>query len=282
MYLSAGYLGADASSLLGATLHRAQPYTARGRIAFSNHTTLGLYLTHIAGNVFPTKAAEELLATLPGVVSARIIADDGGGLGEVHVLMTPEFTPKQMVRNIESALIAHLGVRVDHRKISVATTTTGVEPRAKTPTPKSSAAIAATAQAEAQSEASKRRLYFEDVEVRRSRTKGVACRVTLRKGDAEFEGEAEGADGERLRVDLAARATIVAIAKAEGADRTLALEGTKLVEAFDREFVFVGIKARIGRETVLLTGSCEVRESAETASVLAVLDATNRWLAVER
>jgi hypothetical protein len=265
--------------LLGAMLHRAQPYTARGRNASPNHTTLGLYLTHIAGNVFPTKAAEELLATLPGVVSARIIADDAGGLGEVHVLMTPEFTPKQMVRNIESALIAHLGVRVDHRKISVATTTTGVEPRT---TPKSSAAIAAAAQAEAQNEASKRRLYFEDVEVRRSRTKGVACRVTLRKGDAEFEGEAEGADGERLRVDLAARATIVAIGKAEGADRTLALEGTKLVEAFDREFVFVGIKARIGRETVLLTGSCEVRESAETASVLAVLDATNRWLAVER
>jgi hypothetical protein len=29
---------------------------------------------------------------------------------------------------------------------------------------------------------------------------------------------------------------------------------------------------------VLMTGSAQVRESAETASVLAVLDATNRWL----
>ena len=28
----------------------------------------------------------------------------------------------------------------------------------------------------------------------------------------------------------------------------------------------------------MLTGSCEVRESAETAAVLAVLDATNRWM----
>jgi len=27
-----------------------------------------------------------------------------------------------------------------------------------------------------------------------------------------------------------------------------------------------------------MTGSAEVRESAETASVLAVLDATNRWV----
>ena len=28
--------------------------------------------------------------------------------------------------------------------------------------------------------------------------------------------------------------------------------------------------------------SCEIRESAETASVLAVLDATNRWIAHTR
>jgi hypothetical protein len=36
--------------------------------------------------------------------------------------------------------------------------------------------------------------------------------------------------------------------------------------------------ARQGREQVLLTGSCEVRDSAETAAALAVLDATNRWM----
>ena len=53
----------------------------------------------------------------------------------------------------------------------------------------------------------------------------------------------------------------------------------KIVDAFEREFVFVGVTARWGRDTALLTGSCEIRDSAETASVLAVLDATNRWIA---
>ena len=226
------------------------------------------------------KAAEELLATLPGVVSARIITGDGGTIGEVHVLMTPEFTPKQMVRNIESALIAHLGVRVDHRKISVATTTE--RPAAPAKAPGAREASPAQGLPAVELESSRRRIYFEDVEVRRSRTKGVACRVTLKKGDAEFEGEADGADGERARVELAARAAAIAICKADGGDRLLTIEGTKVVQAFDREFVFVGVLARMGRETVLLTGSCEVRESPETASVLAVLDATNRWLAVDR
>ena len=50
------------------------------------------------------------------------------------------------------------------------------------------------------------------------------------------------------------------------------------VEAFEREFVFVAVTAQMVRETVLLTGTCEVKESPETACVLAVLDATNRWL----
>jgi hypothetical protein len=123
-----------------------------------------------------------------------------------------------------------------------------------------------------------RRIYFEDVEVRRSRSKGVACRVTLRKGDESFIGESEGMENERIRIELAARAALTAIRLAEGDDRVLALEGCKLVEAFERTFVFVGVTIRESRESTLTTGSAEIRESAETASVLAVLDATNRWL----
>jgi hypothetical protein len=34
----------------------------------------------------------------------------------------------------------------------------------------------------------------------------------------------------------------------------------------------------VGRENALLTGSCEIKDNPETASVLAVLDATNRWV----
>ena len=75
----------------------------------------------IAGSVLPIKRAEELLQTLPGVIAVRIIASDTGAVDEIHVLTSADVTPKQTVRNIESALIAHLGMRVDHRKISVAT-----------------------------------------------------------------------------------------------------------------------------------------------------------------
>jgi hypothetical protein len=237
----------------------------------------------IAGSVLPIQRAEELLATLPGVISARILAGPTGAVEEIHILSTTEVTPKQTVRNVESALIAHLGMRVSHKKISVATSEEGLRTTvtAETvafvpPTPAMGTPIIDPALAA--EKANRRRIYFEDVEVRRSRSKGVTCRVTLRKGDESFIGEAEGMENERLRIELAARAALAAIRQAEGDERALALEGCRLLDAFDREFVLVGVTARVGRETILMTGSAQVRESAETASVLAVLDATNRWL----
>jgi hypothetical protein len=235
----------------------------------------------IAGTLLPIQRAEELLATLPGVISARIIAGPSGEVDEIHLLTTPELGPKQTVRNVESALLAHLGMRVSHKKISVATST---DPNARPNRPSGDAErISGEVVAVAMGpQVPKRRIYFEDVEVRRSRTKGVTCRVTLRKAEQTYIGEAEGMESEKLRIELAARATLTALQQAEGETRALALVGVKAIDAFDREFVFVGITARAGRDTMLLTGSAEVRESPETAGVLAVLDATNRWVEMVR
>jgi hypothetical protein len=247
----------------------------------SPHPPQSPHSSSIAGTLLPIQRAEELLGTLPGVISAKIISGPGGEVDEIHLLTTPELSPKQTVRNVESALLAHLGMRVSHKKISVATSTdASARPtRPSGDAERLSGEVVAVAMGP---QPPKRRIYFEDVEVRRSRTKGVTCRVTLRKGDQVFVGEAEGMENERLRIELAARATLTALQQAEGETRVLALEGCKNIDAFEREFVFVGITARVGRDTMLLTGSAEVRESPETAGVLAVLDATNRWVEMVR
>jgi hypothetical protein len=286
----------------------------------------------IAGSVLPIRRAEELIATLPGVLSVRIVPSETGAVEEIHVLTTDLVLPKNTVRNIESALMAQLGLRVNHRKISIATTLDaprasdqppaaapvssgpfavegGAQPVAAAPLAPPAAAVSAAAShvtstapgghmggtvrsdsaiapsADGDS-AGRRVLIFEDVEVRRSRTRGVLCRVTLSRDGQEFVGESEGQESERSRIDLAARSTLLAIVSATkampGGERSLALEGSKLIDAFDREFIFVSVTARVGREPVVLTGSCEVRQSAETSAVLAVLDATNRWIHLDR
>lgn len=226
---------------------------------------------HIAGQLLPLAQAEELLSTLEGVVSARIIADQTGGIDAIHVLVTGELKPKQVVRNVESALAAHFGLRVDHRKISVATTV--LRPQ----TPQATEAVVPEP-AVLRAAKNGRSLYFEDLEIRGSRAKGMVCRVTLRRGDQVFVGESEGMDGDRGRVELSARAALAAVGMSEQSARQFSLEGVKLVGAFDHEIALAGVMVRQGRQSALLTGSCAVRDSVETAGVLAVLDATNRWI----
>lgn len=234
----------------------------------------------IAGTVLPIERAEELLVTLPGVLNVRIIPSASGEVAEVHVLTTTEVSPKQTVRNVESALVAHLGMRVSHKKISVATSEGPAAEaiRAARLTPGTGTAAVGTGEESAAVLSPKRRLYFEDVEVRRSRASGMSCRVTLRSGDDVYVGEAAGLESDRLRLETSARAAVAAVAQADNDGRALAFEGVRLIEAFEREFVFVGLTTRFGRETALLTGSAEVKDGVETASVLAVLDATNRWV----
>ncbi|MBL8996929.1 MAG: hypothetical protein JNL44_06390 [Gemmatimonadetes bacterium] len=220
--------------------------------------------------MLPLQRAEELIASLTDVVSVRITATESGGVDAIHVLVTGDTPPKQVVRNIESALMAQLGLRVDHRKISIAATS-------KRPTPTSGTGTQ-TAEVNGAGKLG-RPVYFEDVEVRGSRARGVTCKVTLRVGAEHFAGEAEeGLQSDRSRVDVAARAALMALSMAGPVAGIFSLEGARVISAFEREFVFAAVLARSGRESVLLTGSCEVRDSAETAAVLAVLDATNRWM----
>ncbi len=236
----------------------------------------------IAGTVLPIERAEELLVTLPGVLNVRIVPGPTGEVSEVHVLTTTEVSPKQTVRNVESALLATLGMRVSHKKISVATSegpaAEAIRAARYTPGFGSPIVPPPPSTTEIAIKSTKRLLYFEDVEVRRSRASGMTCRVTLRRGDEMFVGEAQGQETHAVRTETAARAAMAAVQQADMDGRTLAFEGARIVDAFERQFAFVALTTRFGRESALLTGSAEIKDGIETASVLAVLDATNRWV----
>ena len=215
------------------------------------------------------KRVENLITGLTGVLSARVVVTPLGEVSEIHVLTRSDVQPKQTVRNIESALMAQLGFKVDHRKISVAQTA-DVRP------------IEAL-QEEAISERSKRRVVvFKGIEVRPSdRPQRVQVRVKLAFGEKEAQADELGTDTTRNRVEAAARAAAACLDDLLP-DNSIALEGAQLIDAFDRKFVLVAVHGLGGREAMLLTGTCEIRESAERSAVLAVLDATNRWVDARR
>ena len=222
--------------------------------------------------------AEALLRTLPAIASAKVLRDAEGVVRDVHVLATTDLGPKQIVRNVESALLARFGVRLDHRAISVAQSATArVAEAARTPAPAPAAAPTPAVVITA-APAPGRGIYFEDVEVRRSRSAGLACTVTLRAGADTHTGEASGVETARARGELAATAAVRALTPLLSDGVTLAFESCMVIAAADREFAFVVVSGRSGRETTILSGSCEVRDGVETAAALAVLDATERWM----
>jgi len=222
-----------------------------------------------ASDPWGVKRAENLISSLTGVMSARIVVTPQGEISEIHVLTAGEIQAKQVVRNIESALMAQLGVKIDHRKISVAQTA-DVRP------------IEALQQEAIATRANKRVVVFQGLDVRPAeRQQRVLVRVRLSFEGREAEAEDQGTDTLRNRVEAAARAASLCLDELLP-DNSVALEGTQLVDAFDRRFVMVAVHGLGGREAQLLTGTCEIRESAERSAVLAVLDATNRWTDARR
>jgi hypothetical protein len=216
------------------------------------------------------RRAENLLTSLEGILSARVVTTPLGEVSEVHVLAQSGLQPKQLVRNIESALLAHLGVKVDHRKISIAQTA-DVKP------------IEALERDVVRERSLQRAVLFENVSLTTGRkAHKTQVQVTLSMLGQSETAEEEAADTPRARVDATARAALAALDRLLGETGSLHLEGARLVREFEREFVFVAVAALTGRDSVLLTGTAEVRESPERAAVFAVMDATNRWSELRR
>ena len=214
------------------------------------------------------RRAENLLTSLEGILSARVVTTPLGEVSEIHILAQSGLAPKQIVRNIESALLAQLGLKVDHRKISIAQTAE-VRP------------LEAVEDA-VRERALHRAVLFENLQVSPGRRPHrIMITVTLSFRAQRESAEEESSDTPRSRVEAAAKAAVMVLDRLM-TDHSVALEGAKIVEAFDREFAFVAVQGLGGRETLLLTGSSQIKESAERAAVFAVLDATNRWTDARR
>ncbi len=215
------------------------------------------------------RRAENLLTSLEGILSARVVTTPLGEVSEVHILAHAGLQPKQLVRNIESALLAQLGLKIDHRKISIAQTAE-VKP------------IEALEAHTVRDRVMHRTLLFENMVVAPGkRQHRISVTVTLSYRGRTESAEEESSDTPRSRVEAAAKAAVGVLDRLL-TESSVALEGAKIVEGFDREFAFVAVQGLGGRETTLMTGTSEIKESAERAAVFAVLDATNRWTEARR
>ncbi|MEX2281369.1 MAG: hypothetical protein WEE89_02650 [Gemmatimonadota bacterium] len=211
---------------------------------------------------------ERLLAALEGVVSARVVSDEGGRVVEIHILSSHELQPKQIVRNVESALSAYLGLVVDRRIISVAQ----MRPDAL---PITSGSLEVPGGVSLGPRMPSRHVLV-GFDTNCSAPLDANCTVTLQIDQQSIQGSGSGANTPQGRAEAAARALFDALTVADDQLR-IGLEGVSIVENNGRSFVLVAGHAISGRTVTPVTGVAPLTRSPEEAAILAGLQATNRY-----
>ncbi len=207
----------------------------------------------------PQEECRALLNRLPGVFAAGIRTNGDGQINEIHVLASSSRSPKQMARDIQSALMAAFGLDVDHRIISIAqlsgdpTELAGTQP--------------------------------QDVLNARLRYKGTSfsgeegrynVRVTLSNNGKDYTGTASCRDSTALRLRAIADATISAVHNYVGMDDLYTLVAVQTIEISAYPVVICLVEYNGEHDGSLLVGAAESIASEATGVVKATLDALNR------
>jgi hypothetical protein len=217
----------------------------------------------VTGHVGQSEAeqAEEVVRRLRGVVAARVVPTDDGGIDVVHVLGQADRSPKLIAIDVVSALAAELGAQLDARQVRVA----ALRPEEQTsPVPQA-------------------RLKFVGLSVSVVRS-SAEVKVHLEDRGMLYEGMAAGPGVPRARLGLVAQATLRAIEIFMRAQGLLVFEGAAVHTVGDHQVAVVAVTLA-GNEHETLAGASVVRDDEREAVVRAVLAAVNRpisWLTSSR
>ena len=211
--------------------------------------------------------------------SARIITDDAGGILEVHVVADTARSAKMVARDVESMLVAKLGLSIDHRKISVAQ----VEGEAGETSEPSEARPARRVEAPAEAPAGPhlatddRRIKFVGVSLAQSNLVAQA-RVELSRDGIGTVAEATGADSTDSVLRIVAEATMEAVQRYFENGGLFTVTAVEQMTVGGKPIVVVVVAHVFERSERMLVGACLTGGDVPRAVALATLDAVNRFL----
>lgn len=201
-----------------------------------------------------TDVIERTVGSLKGVEGVKVVQSPLGEIEEIHVLVDAERSPKQAVRDVESVLLAKLGIEIDHRKISVAQLNL-----APMKPPKSTEG----------------RLKFVEAGISTRRNRMEAY-VGLERDGEVFTAKAEGVYSAGDQYKLVSQATVGAVQQAGYGDASLAVVDVARLDLGGKDIVVAVVKeVKDGSETTF-TGAAICRQDVYRAAVNATLSALNR------
>lgn len=196
---------------------------------------------------------EHALLELPEVRAARVVPGYDRDVDELHILATLDKHPKQLVRDVQSLLMARFAIATDHRVISIVQLDDDSTPH------------------------SPHRVALARVT---SAQHGLAVHVAvaLTDGEQEFLGTAEGPASATGRLRTAARATLDAVKPLFNDEMMVEVEGATVERTLGTPVALTLVHIHTKRGTRSIAGSAVVREDEVEAIARSVLDALNREL----
>ena len=208
--------------------------------------------------------------------SARIVTDDAGGILEIHVVADTERSAKMVARDVESILVAKIGLSIDHRKISVAQVEGEVEEIAEARPPRRDEAPTEPP-ASPHLAADDRRIEFMGVSLAQSNLVAQA-RVELVRDGVGTVAEATGADSTDSVLRIVAEATMEAVQRYFENGGLFTVTAVEQMTVGGKPIVVVVVAHVFERSERMLVGACLTGGDVPRAAALATLDAVNRYL----
>jgi len=194
---------------------------------------------------------ESTVEKIKDVIACRVVFSDEGEIEEIHVLARSGHSPRYIVRDIESAILAACGVRVDRRKISIAQL--GQEDDVQ----------------------DKGRPVLTRVSLTSSQDEAEMM-VDLSVGKTLVSGNAKGIPTPNRWLKLAAEATLDALSKLLSPRVKITLHDVTVAQSKSARIALVTLTLVDNGQQVMLSGSCPVTYDERESVVRATLDAINR------
>lgn len=191
----------------------------------------------------------DIIKKIDGVLYVKSVESDNK-LEELHIVASMMRSPKQIVRDIESTLLAMFDYRIDRKVISIAQIDNGTIKRIK-------------------------RIKYEGVSIE-TQGANIECKVRLSHQGEEFECVKSCIKTINNRYKIVAKTTLGVVGQIVGDAYGFDVQDVLLSTSRDVSFVCVVVNILVKDKEETLVGAVVIRDDINEAIVKAALDAINR------
>lgn len=192
------------------------------------------------------KKLESIITQISGIMAARVVSD-GEGIREIHIVADSAKNPKQIVRDVETAILASTGLRIDRKIVSVAQL---------------------NQEYQQEDDYVVESLKLEEI------GKNLRVTVSIKRENETYEAHAEGPKTSLQKLRIAASAALKALD--ELSNDVFSVDDVRLINLAGKDFVICHVTKLANGKEKSLVGSAEVDRDILIAAASAALDAWKR------